>query len=173
MEANRAGGDGDARVGIAADATGQRVFGHLVLLRPRRWASALRKSCWQRSSNGEGSRNPAAAPYRVGSSVSTLFSVCRDRTPPLRAPQTPSTTPRVSSDLIIQSSCGASVLLGSFTLRVQASSVTLLSGTIVELVRNTNGAVIGFYEALGYLPEGEVFYEADIPHVAMRSRLMG
>ncbi|KAL1518511.1 hypothetical protein AB1Y20_002800 [Prymnesium parvum] len=34
---------------------------------------------------------------------------------------------------------GSSVLLGTFTLAVQASSVTLLSGTIVELVRNTNG----------------------------------
>ena len=90
VEANRAGGDGDARVGIAVDATWQRAFGHLVLLRPRRWASALRKSCWQRSSNGEGSRNQAAEPYRVGTPISTLFSVCRDRTPPLRAPETPS-----------------------------------------------------------------------------------
>ena len=27
--------------------------------------------------------------------------------------------------------------------------------------------VIGFYEALGYAPQGDVFFEADIPHVSM------
>ena len=36
-EAERAGGRGDARVGIAADADGHRLSGHLGRLRPRRW----------------------------------------------------------------------------------------------------------------------------------------
>ena len=44
----------------------------------------------------------------------------------------------IATDTASQAS-GSSVLLGSFTLSVQASSVTLLSGSIVELVRNTNG----------------------------------
>jgi len=37
VEAERAGGRGDARVGIAADADGHRGSGHLGRLRPRRW----------------------------------------------------------------------------------------------------------------------------------------
>ena len=37
VEAERAGGRGDARVGIAADADGHRTSGHLRRLRPRRW----------------------------------------------------------------------------------------------------------------------------------------
>ena len=37
VEAERAGGRGDARVGIAADADGHRSLGHLGRLRPRRY----------------------------------------------------------------------------------------------------------------------------------------
>ncbi len=40
-----------------------------------------------------------------------------------------------------------------------------------EVLLHAQEAVIPFYEKLGYVPEGERFLEADIPHQAMRKKL--
>jgi predicted GNAT family N-acyltransferase len=40
-----------------------------------------------------------------------------------------------------------------------------------ECVLHAQTYVISFYERLGYTAEGEVFYEANIPHRKMRRKL--
>ena len=62
---------------------------------------------------------------------------------------------------------------GAGRLLMGAVHEGLVARGVQEAKLHAQQDVIGFYKALGYVPEGEVFYEADIPHVAMRSRLMG
>jgi hypothetical protein len=42
-----------------------------------------------------------------------------------------------------------------------------------ECILHSQTPVLRFYQTLGYIAEGEEFYEADIPHYKMRKRLNG
>lgn len=44
---------------------------------------------------------------------------------------------------------------------------------VSEVVIHAQAYLNGFYESLGFVPEGERFEEAGIPHVKMRKRLVG
>ena len=44
-------------------------------------------------------------------------------------------------------------------------------GRMEEIVLHAQLSAKGFYDRAGYLPEGEVFEEAGLPHVTMRKRL--
>ena len=57
--------------------------------------------------------------------------------------------------------------LGAGRTLMEAVHRGLVAEGFVEAKLHAQQDVIGFYEAIGYVAE-EVFYEADIPHVAMR-----
>lgn len=61
--------------------------------------------------------------------------------------------------------------LGAGRTLMEAVHRGLVAEGFVEAKLHAQQDVIGFYEAIGYVAEGEVFYEADIPHVAMRRAL--
>jgi predicted GNAT family N-acyltransferase len=43
---------------------------------------------------------------------------------------------------------------------------------VAEVLIHAQAYLKGFYESLGFVPEGELFEEAGIPHVKMRKRLV-
>ena len=49
----------------------------------------------------------------------------------------------------------------------------LIHDGVTEAKLHAQQDVVGFYEALGYVAHGDVFYEAEIPHVAMHCALRG
>ncbi|BAY65980.1 GCN5-related N-acetyltransferase [Calothrix brevissima NIES-22] len=42
---------------------------------------------------------------------------------------------------------------------------------IPEIVVHSQAYIKALYENLGFIPEGEIFIEADIPHVKMKKKL--
>jgi predicted GNAT family N-acyltransferase len=55
-------------------------------------------------------------------------------------------------------------------LMERAAAIALERG-FAEIVLHAQVDVAGFYRALGYVEEGDVFEEAGIPHVSMRRKL--
>lgn len=49
----------------------------------------------------------------------------------------------------------------------------LIEQDVSEVVIHAQAYLKGFYESLGFVPEGELFEEAGIRHVKMRKRLVG